>query len=216
MIDKIVPGKSHPEEILEWTLSHFPKRTVLTASFSGAGVALVHMLAKIDRTVPVVFLNTGFLFPETIALKDEFVSKYGVNVEEIKPEFDPGPLYETDTDACCHIRKVVPMERAMSRYIAWISALRRDQSATRRDVSVVEDTEFAGRPIVKVHPLATWTGPKVWKYIHDNKILYNPLHDQGYKSIGCWPCTRRTGDGEDERAGRWSGTGKTECGLHTR
>lgn len=175
----------------------------------------MHMLSRIDKTVPVVFLNTGFLFPETIALKDEFVAKYGINVLEITPASDPGPLYQTDTDACCNIRKVEPMERAIKGYDAWISALRRDQSGTRANIDVVEETEFGGRPVVKVYPLASWTRSQVWKYILDNKVPYNPLHDQGYKSIGCWPCTRRVSDDEDERAGRWSGTDKTECGLHT-
>jgi phosphoadenosine phosphosulfate reductase len=173
------------------------------------------MIAGIDRRVPVLFLDTGFHFPETYAFKDQFVKQYNLNLVEYHPATDPGPLYATDPDRCCAIRKVEPMQRALAGVDAWITALRRDQSETRSDVDLLEYHEVDGRPLVKVLPLAHWGRTEVWQYILGHGIPYHPLLDQGYSSIGCWPCTQRTLAGGDERSGRWSGTGKTECGLHT-
>jgi phosphoadenosine phosphosulfate reductase len=163
----------------------------------------------------VIFLDTRFHFPETYAFKQRFVEQYGLNLVELTPLTDPGPLYKTDPDRCCFIRKVEPLERAMVGFDALISAVRQDQSDSRAATEVVEYHEVAGRPIVKVFPLARWSRADVWRYIRENGVPYHPLLDQGYSSIGCWPCTRPTAPGEGERAGRWSGMGKTECGLHT-
>jgi phosphoadenosine phosphosulfate reductase len=204
-----------PATILTWTVQTFPGRTALTVSFGGGGVVLAHLLSRIDRTVPVLFLDTGFHFPETLAFKERFTRKYGLNLVELRPLADPGPLYRTEPDRCCWIRKVEPLERALVGFDAWISAVRQEQAVTRSSVELLEHHEVAGRPIVKVFPLAHWSRADVWDYIRDNDVPYHPLLDQGYTSIGCWPCTRPTAPGEPERAGRWSGTGKTECGLHT-
>ena len=203
------------EDVLTWALATFRGRVVLSVSFGGPGVVLAHMLARIDRTVPVVFLDTGLLFEETYNLRREFADRYGLNVVDIRPEVDPGPLYETDPDRCCAIRKVAPMRHALGGFDAWISAVRRDQGPTRADTEVLEYHEVDGRPLAKVHPLARWERDQVWRYILEHEIPYNPLLDAGYTSIGCWPCTRPAGAGEAERAGRWSGRGKSECGLHT-
>ncbi|HYF95889.1 MAG TPA: phosphoadenylyl-sulfate reductase [Symbiobacteriaceae bacterium] len=204
-----------PEEVLAWAIRTFPGRAGLTCSFSGQGVVLAHMIARIDRRVPVIFLDTGLHFPETYAFRDQFVAKYDLNLVEYRPATDPGALYETDPDGCCAIRKVEPMQRAISGLDAWITALRRDQSETRSDAGLLEYHEVEGRPLVKVLPLAHWSRKEVWRYISEHAIPYHPLLDQGYSSIGCQPCTRPTLPGEHERAGRWSGKGKTECGLHT-
>jgi phosphoadenosine phosphosulfate reductase len=204
-----------PEQILAWTVEAFPGKAALSVSFGGGGVVLAHLLSRIDRRVPVIFLDTGFHFPETLTFKKQFAARYGLNLVEVQPTCDPGPLYRTDPDRCCAIRKVEPMRRALAGFDAWISAIRRDQAETRSAVEVLEYHELDGRPIVKVAPLARWTHGDVRRYIHDHGVLYHPLLDQGYTSIGCWPCTRPTEPGEPERAGRWSGTGKTECGLHT-
>lgn len=206
---------SHPSEALAWAAAEFRGRVALTVSFGGPGVALAHMLAGIDRTVPVIFGDTGLLFDETYAHRRAFADRYGLTVIDVTPESDPGALYETDPDACCGIRKVEPMRKALGSFDAWISAIRRDQGPTRVDTEVLEYHEIDGHPLVKVHPLAFWTRRQVWRYIGDNEIPYNPLLDQGYSSLGCWPCTRRTHAGESERAGRWSGWDKMECGLHT-
>ncbi len=204
-----------PETTLRWTLDTFPAKAALTVSFGGGGVVLAHLISRIDRSVPVIFLDTGFHFPETYAFKQRFADRYGLNLIELQPLSDPGPLYATDPDRCCAIRKVEPLARAIAGFDAWISAVRQDQSSTRAGTEVVEYHQIDGRPIVKVFPLARWSRADVWHYILENGVPYHPLLDRGYTSIGCWPCTRPTAPGEDERAGRWSGTGKTECGLHT-
>jgi phosphoadenosine phosphosulfate reductase len=205
----------HPEIILRWAIETFPRRVALSVSFGGAGVVLAHMLSRIDRSVPLLFLDTGFLFPETYALRDRFAEEYGLMIHTLTPSEDPGPLYKTDPDGCCDIRKVQPMNRALRSYDAWISALRRDQGPSRADTEVVESHEIDGRAVTKVHPLARWNRAEVWQYILENKVPYHPLLDQGYSSLGCSACTRPTQPGESERAGRWSGSEKTECGLHT-
>lgn len=204
-----------PEAVVAWTLATFPGKAALTVSFGGGGVVLAHIVSRIDRSVPVLFLDTGFHFPETLAFKQQFAGRYGLNVVDVHPATDPGPLYQTDPDRCCHIRKVEPLERVIGDYDAWISGVRQDQSAGRVATAVVEHHEIAGRPITKVFPLARWSRADVTNYIKEHDVLYHPLLDQGYTSIGCWPCTRPTAPGEAERAGRWSGTAKTECGLHT-
>jgi phosphoadenosine phosphosulfate reductase len=204
-----------PETTLAWVVETFPGQAALTVSFGGGGVVLAHLISRIDRSVPVLFLDTRFHFPETYAFKQRFVEQYGLNLRELTPLTDPGPLYQTDPDRCCAIRKVEPLERALVGFDAWISAVRQDQSDSRAATELVEYHEIGGRPIVKVFPLARWSRADVWRYIREHGVPYHPLLDQGYSSIGCWPCTRPTAPGERERAGRWSGIGKTECGLHT-
>ncbi len=203
-----------PQGVIEWSVATFDSRLALTVSFGGAGVVLAHMLSQVAPWVPVLFLDTGLLFEETYAFKNEFVGRYGLNVIDLHPREDPGPLYETNPDRCCEIRKVEPMAVALKEYDAWVSGVRRDQSPTRADTEVLELHELGGRELIKIHPLAYWDREKVWRYITENAVPYNPLLDRGYTSIGCWPCTRATRPGEGEREGRWSGTGKTECGLH--
>lgn len=206
---------AEPAAILAWAATEFRGHVALTMSFGGPGVVLAHMLSRIDRDVPVIFLDTGLLHPETEVFRREFAAQYGLRVHTVRPDTDPGPLYATDPDRCCAIRRVAPMAQAIAGYDAWVSSIRRDQGATRRGTEVVEYHELDGRPLVKVHPLAYWDRATVWRYIRDNGIPYHPLLDQDYSSLGCWPCTRRTLPTEDERAGRWSGTEKTECGIHT-
>jgi phosphoadenosine phosphosulfate reductase len=208
---------SAPEEIIRWTLATFPERSALTVSFGGGGIVLAHMLSEIDRSVPVMFLDTGFHFPETLAFKDSFVARYGLNLVELHPATEPGPLYQTDPDRCCWIRKVEPLERALveGEYQSWISAVRNDQTVTRSVIDVLEYHRVKDRAVVKVYPLAGWSREQVRTYLSEHEVPHHPLLDQGFTSIGCWPCTRATRPGEPERAGRWSGLGKTECGLHT-
>jgi len=186
-------SEADPAATLAWAVETFPGKVALTVSFGGGGV----------------------VFSETYAFKEQFAKRYGLKLVELKPLTEPGPLYKTDPDRCCFIRKVEPLERAIVGFDAWISAVRQDQSDSRRATELVEYHEVRGRPIVKVFPLARWSQAEVWRYIRENGVPYHPLLDQGYSSIGCWPCTRPTAPGEAERAGRWSGSGKTECGLHT-
>ena len=204
-----------PVATVEWALRTYPRRVALTVSFGGGGLVLAHIISRLDPSVPVLFLDTGFHFPETLAFRDEFAQRYGLNLVSLTPATDPGPLYQTDPDRCCWIRKVEPLERALVGFDAWISAVRQDQNAARTTIEPVEHHEIGGRPIIKVFPLAHWTRADVARYLAEHDVPHHPLLDRGYTSIGCWPCTRPTAPGESERAGRWSGTAKTECGLHT-
>jgi phosphoadenosine phosphosulfate reductase len=210
-----------PWEIIQWGVDHyFPKLTMATA-FGPEGCVIIHMLAKIEPRVHVFNLDTGYQFKETLELRDRIAQRYGITVEYKRPattveEYETqhgGPIYKTNPDQCCFDRKVSVLKAAAEGWHAWMSGIRRDQSPDRAKAPILGwDKKFN---LVKVSPLANWTKKEVWKLITDEDIPYNPLHDQGYPSIGCWPCTRSVMFGEDERAGRWSGFKKTECGLHT-
>jgi len=213
---------AQPAEILRWAVETFyPKLTMATA-FGPEGCLILHMLAEIEPRVRVFNLDTGYQFAETLALRDRIAERYGIEVEMVRPETTVaeyeaqhnGPLYVHQADQCCFDRKIVPLRRAVSGYDAWISSIRADQSAHRAKADVVGwDAKFG---LVKVNPLLNWTHRDVWAFVVANKVPYNPLHDQGFPSIGCWPCTRAVAAGEtDERAGRWVGQAKTECGLHS-
>jgi len=212
---------AHPREILRWAVEAFHPRLTMATAFGPEGCAIIHMLAEIEPRVRIFNLETGYQFPETLALRDQIAERYGIEVELVRPELTvpeyeaahDGPLYGVDPNRCCHDRKIVPLRRAVEGYDAWISAIRADQSAHRAKASVVGwDAKFN---LVKVNPLLGWTQKDVWAFVVANDVPYNPLHDQGYPSIGCWPCTRAVGPGTDERAGRWVGQAKTECGLHS-
>src|SRR5262245_25117703 len=211
---------ARPQTILLWAgLRCFPKLTMATA-FGAEGCCILHMLAEIEPRVRVFNLDTGYQFAETLELRERIKARYGIEVEYVRPELSVeeyeqehgGPLYGLRPDQCCHDRKVLPLRRAVEGYEAWISAIRRDQPAHRAAAGAVQwDAKFK---LVKVNPLLGWTKSDVWRFILQNDVPYNPLHDQGYPSIGCRPCTVPVGDEGDERAGRWSGTTKKECGLH--
>lgn len=210
-----------PWEILEWAVeNYYPKLTMATA-FGPEGCVIIHMLGQIEPRVHIFNLDTGYQFKETLELRDRIHQRYGMLVELKQPELSVeqyeaqhgGPVYKTNPDQCCLDRKIKVLQQAAVGWKAWMSGIRRDQSPDRARASIVGwDKKFS---LVKISPLANWTKKEVWKLITDENIPYNPLHDQGFTSIGCWPCTRAVMAGEDERAGRWSGTGKVECGLHT-
>lgn len=212
---------AEPQEILQWATERFAPRFTMATAFGPEGMVLIHMLAEIAPQTPIFNLDTGYQFPETLALREKVRERYGIEVALVQPETTVeeyekqhgGPLYRTNPDQCCFDRKVKVLYRAIAGMHAWASAIRRDQSPDRANAPIVGwDKKFG---LVKVSPLANWTKQKVWGFIEKYKIPYNPLHDQGYTSIGCWPCTRPVLLGEDERAGRWSGFAKKECGLHT-
>lgn len=211
-----------PEAILRFAFERFPKIAISTA-FGPEGCALVAMAVAIEPRVKVFTIDTDFLFPEAVALRQRFVDKYGLDLEVLRGTTTieeqnrlHGPrLFERDTDLCCALRKVEPTRRALEGLDAWIAGLRRDQSATRAGIDILESYERDGAaPLVKVNPLATWTRKDTWKYLLDHDVPYNPLLDRGYTSIGCWPCTQAVEAGAGERDGRWGGQ-KTECGIHT-
>lgn len=209
-----------PEAVLRWAVAQFHPRLTMGTAFGPEGNCIIHMLADIEPGVRIFNLETGYQFQETLDLRERIKQKYGIEVEYIRPEMTVpdyeaeygGPLYVIRPDQCCHDRKILPLRQAAVGYDAWISAIRKDQTGDRGKASVVQwDAKFN---LVKVNPLLNWTKKDVWTFIMKNDVPYNPLHDKGYPSIGCWPCTAPVGDGEDERAGRWRGTGKKECGLH--
>jgi len=208
-----------PQDILSWALAEFHPKLCIASSMGDA--VLIDMASKIVPDVPVVFLDTGYHFAETIGTRDAVATVYPqVQLLTITPvhtvseqDAEHGArLHERNPDLCCAMRKVEPLARALSPYVAWASGIRRDEAETRAEIKVVDWD--AKRSMVKVNPLAAWTHDDVERYIADNNVLVNPLMYDGYPSIGCAPCTRRVAEGEDPRAGRWAGTGKTECGLH--
>jgi phosphoadenosine phosphosulfate reductase len=210
-----------PLEILQWAVDRFHPRLTMATAFGAEGCVLLDLIAKIEPKVRVFNLDTGYQFPETLELRNRIAERYGIEVELMRPDTSVaqyeqvhgGPLYVTNSDQCCYDRKIVPLRRALVGYDAWITAIRSDQSSHRASAQVVaRDSKFG---LVKINPLLTWTRRDVWAYIVTHSVPYNPLHDRGYASIGCWPCTRAVDAGEDERAGRWAGHAKTECGLHS-
>jgi phosphoadenosine phosphosulfate reductase len=209
-----------PQEVLRWAVEKFHPRLTMATAFGAEGCCIIHMLAEIEPGVRIFNLETGYQFSETLELRERIREKYGIAVEYVRPEMTVaeyeaehgGPLYRIRPDQCCYDRKILPLRRAVVGYDAWISAIRRDQTDHRGRASVVGwDAKFS---LVKVNPLLNWTKKDVWNFVTRNGVPYNPLHDQGYPSIGCWPCTAPVGEGQDERAGRWAGSKKKECGLH--
>ena len=207
------------EEVLRWAYQEFGESLCPTCSWQKQSSVLVHMVSELELEVDVIELDTHLFFKETYETREALVERYGLNL--IRPEIitvaeqhkEEGPnLWESDPDRCCHIRKVEPLIHALEPYDAWVSGIRRDQSPSRASARKVERSERYG--VWKIQPLADWTEQEVWDYIAANDIPYNPLHDAGYRSIGCMPCTRPTRADEEERAGRWAGSDKLECGIH--
>lgn len=214
------------EQILAWAWERFGARAGIGTSFQGAGLVMMHLAKQQHLDFPVFTLDTGLLFKETAELKRRLEDFFGCQIESLEPDLTVeeqadinGPeLWKRDPDLCCTIRKVLPLQDKLGDLDCWITGLRRQQSATRAAIGIVEVyvvNETIGQDIVKLNPMANWTREAVWTYLRDHKIPYNPLHDQGYGSIGCQPCTRKTTNGENERAGRWIGFNKVECGIHT-
>jgi phosphoadenosine phosphosulfate reductase len=214
------------EDILGWAWNHFGARAAIGTSFQGAGLVIMHLSRSRGFNFPVFTLDTGLLFPETEALKKRLEDFLGFGIEVIRPDLTveqqeeaQGPaLWQRDPDLCCTIRKVLPLQSKLSELDCWITGLRRQQSESRSEIGIMElyvVDEAVHRDIAKLNPLANWTREEVWHYIREHKIPYNPLHDRGYRSIGCQPCTARAGNGKGERAGRWTGFNKVECGIHT-
>jgi phosphoadenosine phosphosulfate reductase len=213
--------KATPREILTWAVERFSSRLTMATAFGPEGCILLHLLSEIAPQVRVFNLDTGYQFPETLELRDRIAARYGIEVEMVRAEttvaeyeaLHGGPLYATRSDQCCYDRKIVPLRRALVGYEAWITAIRADQSSHRAKAQVIgPDPKFG---LLKVNPLLNWTKRDVWAFLVANHVPYNPLLDQGYSSIGCWPCTQPVSNGDDERAGRWAGQAKTECGLHS-
>jgi phosphoadenosine phosphosulfate reductase len=208
------------EALLEWAVERFGPKLAMTSSFGAEGIVLIDKLARIAPRMPILYLDTGYHYAATTLVKEQIRDRYGLNVVELRAELSVeeqdarhgANLYDRDPDACCRMRKVEPLQRALAGYDAWIAALRRDGSPSRAGIAKVEWS--ARHNAMKLNPIADWTRRDVWDYIVQNNLPYNRLHDEGYTSIGCWPCTRPTIAGEHERGGRWAGRNKQECGIH--
>jgi phosphoadenosine phosphosulfate reductase len=214
------------EEVLRWAWTRFGTRAAIGTSFQGAGLVMLHHAVQAGLPLPVFTIDTGFLFPETLALKKRLEDFLGIEIESVHPEQTPEAqaaehgqkLWETSPDLCCTLRKVLPLQGKLAQLAVWVTGVRRQQSETRKKTGILEPYKFdtlRDRNILKLNPMAAWNREQVWDYLHKHHIPYNPLYDQGYRSIGCFHCTRATGSGQSERAGRWTGFDKTECGIHT-
>lgn len=216
-------GRS-PQAILRWAIDTYRDGLTMATAFGAEGCALIAMIAAIRDEiglVPDIFnLETGYQFPETLALRERLQEKYHLairlvraeeTVEQMEARFG-GPIYDSDPAQCCFRRKVVPLRAAVKGYQAWLTSIRRDQTPERASAAIVGlDPRLA---LVKVNPLANWTKEQVWAFIREHDVPTNPMHERDYPSIGCWPCTRAVSVGQDDRAGRWAGTARRECGLH--
>lgn len=213
-----------PEEIMRWALDESGlERVAIASAFQVEGTCIIHMGVQVRPDVPILFLETGFHFAETLAFKHRLTELLGLNVVDLigdhtvesqAEEYGPR-LYERNPDLCCELNKVIPFNRALRKLDLWTTAMRRDSAWTRRNTPILDHYELEpGKYIVKVNPVANWTRRDAWAYMKRHDLPQNPLYELGFASIGCSPCTRMVFPGEDERAGRWSGVGKTECGIH--
>lgn len=211
--------KESPESLLQWAVQTFPNLT-LACSFGAEDVVLVDLLHRISPETDVFYLDTDLHFRETYETRDRMEQKYGKTFIRVSPKLTLAEqaeeygdeLWKSDPNLCCNLRKVEPLTGILSNYDAWITGIRRDQAPTRANAKKVEyDVKFG---LVKFNPLADWTSEDVWTYIRSNDLIYNPLHDRDFPSIGCEKCTKPVKPGEDPRSGRWAGFEKTECGLH--
>ncbi|MFN0118381.1 MAG: phosphoadenylyl-sulfate reductase [Elusimicrobiota bacterium] len=208
---------STPQEILSWAIKTYSPQIALSSSFGGQSTALIHMAVQIDPKIPILFLNTGFLFKETIQFVNDLRKQFNLNVLEFKAS--PEQIEKTKknlenksyTGVCCDDSKVSLMEQSLKGLDCWVAGLRRSQGSMRKDIKIVE---LYGSGLLKVHPLANWSGKDLFNYMKQHGLPFHPLWDKGYTSIGCEPCTALPGD-QGERSGRWTGTQKTECGIHT-
>lgn len=212
--------------VLRWAWERFGSRAAIGTSFQGAGLVMIHHAVQAGIPLPVFTLDTQLLFPETVELQKRLEAFFGIQIESVLPEQTPEAqaaehgqeLWAKSPDLCCTLRKVIPLQNKLKNLDLWITGLRRQQSEIREKTGILELYKFdvlRDRNILKLNPMASWTREAVWEYLKKHQIPYNPLTDRGYRSIGCVPCTRPVGENDNERAGRWTGFDKSECGIHT-
>lgn len=208
------------EELVQWSLETFGSDVVLGTGFGPSGVVLVHMVARIRPQATIFYLDTDVLFAKTYALRDQLEAQLGIQFTRLHSDFSldeqansyGSRLWARNPDLCCQLRKVIPLRRFLADKRAWMTGIRREQSPTRANTRLVEWN--VANQVLKINPLAAWSESQIWDYIRAHKLPFNPLHEQGYPSLGCVPCTRAIAPGEDQRAGRWFGYDKLECGIH--
>ena len=230
--DLDVPGMSESleqkplKDVLSWCWEMFGDRAAIGTSFQGSGLVIIDHARKAGLDFPIFTIDTGLLFPETTALKKRLEDLWTVDIESITPEQTleeqaetmGSELWKTRPDTCCQMRKVLPLQSKLATLDVWITGVRRGQSEHRKNTGILELYEFdklRSHYLLKLNPMVNWSRERGWQYLGEANIPYNELHDRGYRSIGCWPCTRPVNEGQDERAGRWEGFEKTECGIHT-
>lgn len=216
-VNKIDFDKRSVEDRLRWAYEYFGEDLVVTSSFQSQSVPLLHLISKTIPEVEIIFLDTGFHFPETISFKEDLTQRFGLNVVDITNKMGHssfmkqyGNLYKSDPDQCCYINKVEPLERTLSNYKAWITGIRSDQTEERKKADYIQKLDNG---ITKICPILDWTNHDVWTYVQIHELPQHPLLEKGYLSVGCAPCTQPSQDG-NARSGRWSDSAKNECGLH--
>jgi len=214
MADAAVVETASAEEVLRWAVGRFGSRITFATAFGAEGCVIIDLIARNHLPIDIFTLDTGVLFPETYTLWKQLEARYGITIRGVgfdAPEAVPG-LWQTEPDRCCELRKIEPLRRQLATFDAWVTAIRRDQTPERATAELVETDKKFG--LHKINPLVAWTHDDVWGHLYANDVPYNPLHERGYPSIGCQPCTSPIVPGENLRAGRWRGAGKRECGLH--
>ena len=209
---------AHPRTVLEAAVETLGQRLALVSSFGAESAVLLHLASKVRPEIPVLFLDTGMLFGQTLDYRRQLVGRLGLtDVRDLRPAYqdlavtDPqAKLWQTDADACCEIRKVIPLEKALGGFGAWITGRKRFHGGARLSLPVVEEADHR----IKFNPLANWTKADLGAYAAEYDLPAHPLVAEGYPSVGCWPCTQPVDEGKDVRAGRWAGSEKTECGIH--
>ena len=209
-----------PQEIIQWIVDRYSPYIAMSSSFQTQSMPLLHMISQIAPDIPIFFINTGYHFWETLTFREKLAEEWKLNIVDlyrdsrwdvfVRQRVRSLPL--DDPNLCCFLHKVIPMQKALKGYRAWISGIRRDQTSIRAQAKILELPED---DLLKVNPLLNWTKKDVQQYIEEHNLPKHPLFDKGYRSVGCAPCTIAIGVNDDERAGRWAGKGKTECGLHT-
>ena len=210
---------AHPDQVIRCAVETFGYDLALVSSFGAESAVLLHLAAQVKPDIPVLFLDTGMLFGQTLDYRRKLAAELGLtDVRDLRPRFedlattDPNAdLWRTDTDACCHIRKVLPLDSALAPFAAWMTGRKRFHGGDRLRLRVVEQADGQ----LKINPLANWTRTELDAYVAEHRLPAHPLVAQGFPSIGCWPCTQPVEEGADIRAGRWVGSQKTECGIHT-
>lgn len=210
---------STPKDILKWACRTFGAEMVASSSLQTQSLPLLHMISEIAPDLTIVFVDTGFHFPETLEYRTQIAELLGLQIKTVGPQIKGddflaiyGPLYAQSADACCFYNKIAPFQLELKKYKAWISGIRRDQTANRQSAPVVGQHPFL--QVYKINPMANWTQQQIEDYIDFYELPRHPLYHQGYRSIGCQPCTVATFKAEDVRSGRWPGLGKNECGMH--
>jgi len=217
-INKLLHPKSTTDRLL-WAWETYKGKLAITSSFQTQSVALLHLISQSIPDIPVLFLDTGFHFPETLEFRDQLQEQLQLNIINVKPDIGHegfrnsyGNLYLTDPDLCCHINKTAPLQKTLQQFDGWITGVRADQTKQRAEMKLFNLTD-EGK--VKICPILDWTRRDVWSYIDEHKLPEHPLFHKGFMSVGCAPCTRPVLDPNDERSGRWADSCKTECGIHT-